>query len=68
MLNRVGVLKRAVVSVARSAQVVEELARMTDALGREVNLEILQVKILYLRKADYYVLHDRKKAFVVLAR
>lgn len=24
-------------------QVVEELARMTDALGREVNLEILQV-------------------------
>lgn len=27
----------------RVDQVVEELARMTDVLGREVNLEILQV-------------------------
>lgn len=27
-------------------QVVEELARMTDVLGREVNLEILKVRIV----------------------
>ena len=44
---------------------VEELARMTDALGREVNLEILQVK----HASDTQTaMNDREKPlFVVLA-
>ena len=38
-------------SMDHVGQVVEELARMTDALGREVNLEILRVRGKYCKRS-----------------